>query len=712
MNANIQEIFRKNTTRIKSIAFHPKQSSFITGNHCGMIYIWDLDFSMIVEALSEHQGSVRCISFHPSGELFASCGDDKIVRVWNYKTRSVVMRLKGHSDFVRSVNFHPTQPLVVSGSDDHSVIVWNYYSGEIVKSEIGHNHYVMSTVFLDADTIASASLDHTICVWRLGDLNSKYVSRLKLHQTVSAHERGINSLFYKSGVLVSGADDKDVKTWKYRNGNLEQAKVFYASEGNVTCAIYNDGEIMAVTEDGQLNIYEEKHCVKIEHGSRLWAVATKKNYVIVGSDDGLVVYSKKINTVGTEMGNNLFYYNKNRLMCYNMDKHKAREWCGLKENVARIRPGRESSISSVIVEYAGQDNKSDSYIEYFANKHDVDNEIISNKDSSSKYGQCGYVNGVCYELRNNCLYKDGEKWLDDVEGILATTKQEVFVLNGNKVRNELGLFTLPFKPLDVVGDDDETAFIGRNEIVFYDRKMRQKLVINERVEITGGLYAKNNDEQLIFIYGTLRNVKYVYGGTGMLLSVDEYLKPIGFRNNELYLLDGSGIRRIAVNTTEILFRKVVLEDGDIIGFIKKNNLPGISSLKYLVEHGKGAVALPYINDPVTKFDLFISSGEFESAYEICFDDKMRDKLAFEAMAAGNYKMAEICWDQIGSIQSLFYLYLCTNQMDKVAQFKDKNTFAAILCEDKTCLNNLFEFSGIASNLDNLSVTEKNKNDNF
>lgn len=758
MNTNISEIARKSTTRVKSIAMHPKYMTFITGHYCGTINLWDLNYLSIVGLLGSHNGSVRCVSFHTSGKFFASCGDDKIVRIWNYNTRNVICELHGHSQTVRSVCFHSSRPWIVSGSDDCTVKLWDYETGNMLSSSSGHSHYVMSVVFLDNEHIGSGSMDQTINIWKISEpekrknrnvvdrFTSLMMPNVVLCRSIEGHQKGIKCLSTIETMTISGGDDGEIKLWKWENGDLTYEKsievesAMVGINGVTAVTVRNNIIILSVGDNGVLKLNsvgitnnninstvrdDSTNNILGENGygsikcdeSRLWAVGAKKNYVVVGSDDGLVVYCEKSNIAGRLVGNNIFYSNKRRLMCYDIDKKKASEICNLKENATRILYGRKSSV---VVEYGSLDNKPTSHIECFVNKEDCEyggnknnrsnckNKHVSNHNNtfSEKKGQCGYVNGLRYEIKKNTLFRDGVKLLDNIDGTLVPTDHDIFVLNGNIVRNEVNILMLPFSPFDVVTHGDEIAFIGRNKIMFYDRNMRLKSTLEEHVEITGAFYTKNSNDTYFFVYGTLRNVKYVYKDIGILLSVEEYLIPIGLRNNELYLLDKSGIRLIAVNTTEVAFRKAVCEDGDIIGFIKENNLPGISPLKYLVAHGKGVVALSYIDDILTKFDLFVSSEDFEKAYEICADDKMRDKLAFSAMAAGDYVMAETCWDEIGSTQNLFYLFLCTKQFDKISRFKDENILAAIFCEDRISINTLLGysvFSSIETNLDNLHV---------
>lgn len=722
MSKNIHEVFRKSISRVKSIALHPKQPVFITGNHCGMIYIWDLSFRMIIGSLNEHKGSVRCVCFHPSGELFASCGDDKIVRIWNYKTRSVVMRLKdGHRDFVRSVSFHPTEPLIVTGSDDNYVIVWNYYSGKIVSSVRAHTHYVMSVLFLDAFTIASASLDHTISIWKIHGKNG-----LDLHQTVNAHDRGINRLFFYKNYLISGSDDTDIRVWTYNKNILEMSRVIRVPEGNVTAVFYDGKHVLGACEDGTIVVSEDNKCMELKENSRVWDVVGRDGYILAGSDNGLSIYRDEGNMTGFLSGNKVYWTDGSMLCCYNIATGDNKKIVAVKDTVVRIL---ETPFDEyVILEYknsydivspegivegnSGQcvysshisnnilENDSNNISESDRTKNPIKSTIngskksrfrnrINNKINDHYKSKFNRNENSQYELRDKTLYKDGDIIIKGIQGRLFSTILGIFILEGNKVWHESGTISLSYRPITVVASKDEVAILGRNDISFYSHDMKLKMYVHENVEITSGSYANCFDGLLFFVYCTLRVVKYIYGESGIIQSLNTYVKILGVYNEDLYLIGAKGIECIPLNLTEIKFRKAVREGQDVLGFIEKHSLPGISPLNYLIRNGRGAEALPYIKDSAVRFDLFLSSNEFSKAFELCSNSDMYRKLAFKAMDLGDYNMAEKCFIEAANENDLLFFYMCTEQLDKIKGLE--NIMAGILTEDIALINKHMDF---------------------
>lgn len=150
--------------------------------------------------------------------------------------------LLGHLDYIRTVQFHHENPWIVSASDDQTIRIWNWQSRTCISVLTGHNHYVMCASFHPKeDIVVSASLDQTVRVWDIGSLKRKAgppaddILRLSQMNTdlfggvdavvkyvLEGHDRGVNwAAFHPTlPLIVSGADDRQVKLWRM-NGKYE-----------------------------------------------------------------------------------------------------------------------------------------------------------------------------------------------------------------------------------------------------------------------------------------------------------------------------------------------------------------------------------------------------------------------------------------------------------------------------------------------------------
>ncbi|KAI5170252.1 coatomer subunit alpha [Pancytospora epiphaga] len=669
MTKQIQELFLRRTTRVKSVAFHPNLSTVITGNHCGTIYIWNYHYAEPISALYEHVGSVRTVRFHPSGDLFVSGGDDKIVRLWNYRTKEVVKEFRGHTDYIRSADFHPTKPWIVSGSDDSSIKIWNYYTGEMLCSTSGHTHYIMSVVFLDSTHLATASLDHSICLWscaNLLDQNRKFMTPGVIQiQSIEAHERGVNTLFFKDGQLYSGADDKEIRLWSYSDESLVPTRTLYSQEGNVSSVYADEGVVVGAAEDGCVSIYDKEGAViKIEIGERCWAVSIKNGMVAIGTDNGLAMYRMGGQSIYGVMENIVYYSMNNRIIKNYLGK-------GTKEEsfVHKINPN--DSLLRIIPVEASVDR----LILQYSDRYEV---LESSRRVEGETGQAVVFEGSIIKLKGTTLYRNEEVLSEGVNGRIVSSKWGIFSVDGRRATICYGPFKMggsistSYSIVDIKATDDNLFVVGRDKISVYSKCLDFICQTDEKVEISGScLYSTAKDRDDVFIYATARQLKYYYEGFGTLQSIDTYVIPLLMVDGdnsagvELFSLCWTGVGVIPVNTGELKFRRAVSTGENILSVIESEHLPGLAPLKYLIAKGKGDVALPYIKDSNSRFSLFLSSNDFESALGVCDTPQMYNELAIKALENGSYDVAEQCFTFIGDCLSLFFLYLSTKQIDKM-----------------------------------------------
>jgi len=666
MAKQIAEIFRKNTTRVKSIAVHPTNPVVITGHHCGTVNIWNIFYQQVVEVLREHQGSVRSVKIHPYGDIFATAGDDKVVRVWNYKTRQVMHTMKGHTDYIRALDFHPTKPWLVSGSDDGTIKVWNYLSGEQLSSSSGHTHYVMAVLFLDSNHILTGSLDHSIGVWNCSNLFEKkkfMVPDVILRQSIDAHDRGVNSLYMRDGTVVSGSDDREIKIWKYQGETLVLEKVLYNHEGNVT-AVFTDGETFyGGGEDRVLSAFTDGKTTKTCIESRIWAVGGRDEYLAVGTDDGLILFRRSLGLTAFSDGNSIYFSLANSIKRYNMNQSI---------EVAKTK----SAATGLFVR--------DGVVHVV---HEDSFELFEDgRKTGGDAGSISYAKGDRYHIKGETMYRNDDVFRSDIGGRLVYSEHGLFVVNGKSFTVILGdqefSSTFNFVIRSVVASSDTIAVIGANKIHLLDYSLEVLHTISELVEITGGVFHGD-----ILVYATVKQLKYFLGDGGVLQSVESYVIPAMVKDEYLYTVGESGVEKILLNMSEIRFRRAVMEDRDILKVIEEEELPGLSPLEYLIKKNKGGIALPFIKDEEKRFWLFLSDGSYEEALKLATTNAMLKALALDALKGGVYEIAETCFRRLEDHMSLFHLFMATGQLEKMKDLEGEEVenMTKVIFEDVSLL---------------------------
>jgi WD40 repeat protein len=80
--------------------------------------------------LQGHDDQVKSVAFSPDGSKFISGSFHKTIRVWDASTGiQMLPPLQGHDEGVYSVAFSPDGSKIVSGSGDKTIRVWDAHCG-------------------------------------------------------------------------------------------------------------------------------------------------------------------------------------------------------------------------------------------------------------------------------------------------------------------------------------------------------------------------------------------------------------------------------------------------------------------------------------------------------------------------------------------------------------------------------------------------------
>ena len=189
---------------------------------------------------------------------------------------------------------HPTQPFLLTSSDDMLIKLWDWDQGWMCTQVFeGHTHYVMQVVFnpKDANTFASASLDHTVKVWSTGQQVPNF--------TLEGHDKGINCLEYFTGGdkphLITGGDDKRVKIWDYQTKSCVNTLEGHTHNISAVCFHPELPLIATGSEDGTIRLWHSTTYrleQTLNYGlERVWTIAYLKgsNMLAIGYDEGTVL---------------------------------------------------------------------------------------------------------------------------------------------------------------------------------------------------------------------------------------------------------------------------------------------------------------------------------------------------------------------------------------------------------------------------------------
>jgi WD40 repeat protein/tetratricopeptide (TPR) repeat protein len=256
----------------------------------GSVKLWSSDGKLIANlwhSENRQPSKIYTVSFSPDGETIASGGQDATVKIWSIaalkhpatqnstqaRDGELLATLRGHSKLVFGVSFSNDGQTLASGSADGTVKLWSLAGvgdkrptdasnikpeSRLLRTFEGHADRVTQVSFSpEGKTLASASFDKTIRLWRLDDVPLK---------TLDGHQNRVQSVtFSPDGQrLASASTDKTIKIWSRTGVLLETleghtqrvASVSFSPDGQLIASGSYDKtvKVWSLKEDGMNNI--------------------------------------------------------------------------------------------------------------------------------------------------------------------------------------------------------------------------------------------------------------------------------------------------------------------------------------------------------------------------------------------------------------------------------------------------------------------------
>ncbi|KAG9287253.1 hypothetical protein G9A89_008883 [Geosiphon pyriformis] len=692
--------FESKSNRVKGIAFHPKRPWILASLHNGCIQLWDYRMGTLLERFDEHDGPVRGIAFHPTQPLFVTGGDDYKIKVWNYKTRKCLFTLNGHLDYVRTVFFHHEYPWILSASDDQTIRIWNWQSRNCIAILTGHNHYVMCAQFHPKDDlVVSASLDTYVRVWDISGLRKKNAAPSSmtfedtLHRSsatqadifgstdavvkfvVEGHDRGVNwATFHPTlPLFVSAGDDRQIKLWRMNETKAWEVDTCRGHFNNVSAALFHPRQelIISDAEDKTIRVWDMSKRTLVqtfrrEH-DRFWVLTAhpELNLFAAGHDNGLIVFKlERERPAYAVHQTHLFYIKDKYLRVYDFTD-------GSDSTLLSVRKIGSQFIQPRSLSY----NPAERAIILITPSDGGTYDLLHlPKDTSGEPreaagdGKRGSGSSAIFIARNRFAVLDKTRQqieIKDLTNIVtksikppATQRQTIAEIN-----------TPPVKYVVWSSDQGQVALLSKHTITIANKTLEQSCLIHETIRIKSGAW----DDAGIFIYSTLNHIKYALpqGDNGIIRTLDQPIYLTKVKGKNVHCLDRDGKTRvISIDPTEYRFKLSLIQRNhdEVLQIIRTSNLVGQSIIAYLQKKGYPEVALHFVRDDKTRFDLALECGNIEVALETAKKMDREDcwnKLGNEALRQGNHQIVEMAYQRIKNYDSLSFLYLATGNVEKL-----------------------------------------------
>ncbi len=141
--------------------------------------------------------------------------------------------------------------------------------------------------------------------------------------------------------------------------------------------------------------------------------------------------------------------------------------------------------------------------------------------------------------------------------------------------------------------------------------------------------------------------RQVRSDNGIIKTLEQPVYLTRVKGATVYCLDRSAKpRTITVDPTEYRFKLALVRKNydEVLQIIRTSNLVGQSIIGYLQKKGYPEIALHFVQDPTTRFDLAIECGNLTVALEMAKQLEKPDvwnRLGAQALKQGNHAVSRL-----------------------------------------------------------------------
>lgn len=680
----------------------------------------------LIDRFEEHDGPVRGVDFHKTQPLFVSGGDDYKIKVWSLQTRRCLFTLNGHLDYVRTVFFHHELPWILSCSDDQTIRIWNWQNRSLICTMTGHNHYTMCAQFHPKeDLIVSASLDQSVRVWDISGLRKKHsaptsmtfedqMARANQNQAdmfgntdavvkfvLEGHDRGVNWVAFHPTLplIVSAGDDRLVKLWRMSETKAWEVDTCRGHFANVSACLFHPHQdlIISVGEDKTVRVWDLNKRTSVQSfkrdNDRFWVIAAhpEVNLFAAGQDNGVIVFKlERERPASAVYQNQLFFITKDKhVRSYDFSKNvESPSMLSLRKLGNSWTPPRTLSYNPAERAILVSSPTDGGTYELINLPRDATGAV---EPTDMKKGQ---GNAAVFVARNRFAVLSQSNQQIDIKDLSNSTTKTIkpppgttdicfggtgclllitptsVVLYDIQQKKELAQLAVNgVKYVAWSNDGLYAALLSKHNLTIVTKTLEQVSILRETIRIKSATW----DDSGVLLYSTLNHIKYTLlnGDNGIVRTLDQTVYPVRVKGRNLYCLDRAAKPQIlTIDPTEYRFKLALVKRNydEMLQIIKYSSLVGQSIISYLQKKGYPEIALQFVQDPQTRFELAIECGNLEVATEMAKNlDRLKiwTRLGSEALSHGNHQIVETTYQKQRNFDKLSFLYLCTGDQEKL-----------------------------------------------
>lgn len=592
----------------------------------------------------------------------------------------------------------------------------------------GHNHYTMCAQFHPKDDlIVSASLDQSVRVWDISGLRKKHsaptsmtfedqMARANPNQAdmfgntdavvkfvLEGHDRGVNWVAFHPTLplIVSAGDDRLIKLWRMSETKAWEVDTCRGHFQNASACLFHPHQdlILSVGEDKTIRVWDLNKRTSIHSfkrdNDRFWVIAAhpEVNLFAAGHDNGVMVFKlERERPASSIYQNQLFFITKDKqVRSYDFSKNlESSSLLSLRKFGSTWVPPRTLSYNPAeraILVTSPTDN---GVYELVSLPKDASG---ASDPTDTKQGQ---GKSAVFVARNRFAVFNQSSQIVEIKDLNnSTTKSfkaptgtnDIFfggagclllisptavVLYDIQQKKQLADITVNgVKYVSWSNDGLYAALLSKHNVTIVSKSLDSISTLHETIRIKSATW----DDSGVLLYSTLNHIKYTLlnGDNGIVRTLDQTVYLVRVKARNVYCLDRAAKPKVlTIDPTEYRFKLALVKRNyeEMLQIIKTSSLVGQSIISYLQKKGYPEIALQFVQDPQTRFELAIECGNLEVATDMAKQldrPKIWTRLGNEALNHGNHQIVEMTYQKLRNFDKLSFLYLCTGNEEKLTR---------------------------------------------
>ncbi|EHK97796.1 putative coatomer subunit alpha [Glarea lozoyensis 74030] len=520
---------------------------------------------------------------------------------------------------------------------------------------------------------------------------------------LEGHDRGVNWVAFHPTLplIVSAGDDRLIKLWRMNDTKAWEVDTCRGHFGNTSGCLFHPHQdlILSVGEDKTIRVWDLNKRTSVQsfkrENDRFWVIAAHPeiNLFAAGHDNGVMVFKlERERPASAFYQNNLFFITKEKhVRSYDFQKNvESPTLLTLKKLGSPWVPPRSLSFNPAeraILVTSPADGGSYELI----NLPKDGSGAIDGTDTKRGQG-----NSAVFIARNRFAVFTASSQKIEIKDLSNATTETVkpphgttdiyFGGTGNlllitptavhlyDIQQKKSTAELPVSGVKYVvwsNDGSYAALLSKHNVTIVTKTLEQVSTLHETIRIKSATW----DDAGVLLYSTLNHIKYTLlnGDNGIVRTLDQTVYLVRVKARTVYCLDRNAKpKTLNIDPTEYRFKLALVKRNyeEMLQIIKNSSLVGQSIISYLQKKGYPEIALQFVQDPQTRFELAIECGNLDVAVEMAKQldrPKLWSRLSTEALAHGNHQVVEMTYQKLRQFDKLSFLYLSTGDNTKLTR---------------------------------------------